>query len=58
MEEKYFIEWIELIADGISYKQFLKSKTDKPITEFYFSKIPKKIIARIYCNVHGFWKNK
>jgi len=57
MEKKHFIEWIELIVDGVSFKKFLQPG-DKPQTEFCFSKTPKKINARIYCNIYGLWKNK
>lgn len=54
MEEKHYIEWIEIIADGISYKKFLKPG-DKPEAEFYIN--AKKITAREYCNLHGLWKS-
>lgn len=53
MEEKHYIQWIELIADGVSYKQFLKPG-DKPEAEFCVK--AKSIIAREYCNLHGLWK--
>ena len=54
MEEKHYIEWIEVIADGISYKKFL-NPGDKPEAEFC---IDTKIIeAREYCNLHGLWKS-
>jgi len=54
MEEKHFIEWIEILADGISYKQFLKPG-DKP--EAVFKTDAKTITAREYCNMHGLWKS-
>jgi superoxide reductase len=53
MEEKHYIEWIELIADGKSYTQFLKPG-EKP--EAVFPLIAKKVTAREYCNLHGQWK--
>lgn len=53
MEEKHYIELIEIIADGVSYKKFLKPK-DKPEAEFCIT--AKKITAREYCSVHGLWK--
>jgi len=53
MEETHYIEWIEIIADGISYKKFLKPG-DKPEAEFATK--AEKIEAREYCNVHGLWK--
>jgi len=54
MEEKHYIEWIELVADGKSYKQFLKPG-DKP--EAFFCVKAEKATAREYCNIHGHWKN-
>lgn len=54
MEETHYIEWIEIIADGISYKKFLKPG-DAPEAEFSIK--AEKIEAREYCNVHGLWKN-
>jgi superoxide reductase len=54
MEEKHYIELIEIIADGVSYKKFLKPG-QKPEAEFCIN--ASKITARDYCNVHGLWKN-
>lgn len=53
MEDGHYIEWIELIADGISYRKFLKSGQD-PEAEFCLK--AEKIEAREYCNVHGLWR--
>jgi len=53
MEEKHYIEWIEIIADGISYRKFLKPG-EKPEAEFGIR--AEKIEAREYCNVHGLWR--
>jgi len=53
MEEKHYIEWIELLADGISYRQFLKPG-DKP--EAVFKTDAASVNAREYCNIHGLWK--
>jgi superoxide reductase len=53
MEEKHYIQWIELIADGKSYVQFLKPG-DKPEAEFCVA--ANKVNAREYCNLHGLWK--
>lgn len=53
MEEKHYIQWIEIIADEVSYKKFLKPG-DKPEAEFCVK--AKSIIAREYCNLHGLWK--
>ncbi|MEW5774074.1 MAG: desulfoferrodoxin [Thermodesulfobacteriota bacterium] len=53
MEEKHWIEWIELIADGKAYRQFLKPG-QAPEAEFCISAA--KVSAREYCNLHGLWK--
>jgi len=55
MEEKHYIEWIELHADNHVYRKFLHPG-EKPEAEFYVT--AKKISAREYCNVHGLWKSK
>lgn len=52
MEEKHYIEWIEVIVDGKSYRQFLKPG-DTP--EAVFKIDGAKISAREYCNLHGLW---
>ena len=54
MEEAHFIEWIEIIADGISYKQFLRPG-DQPVAEFTTNAAT--ITAKEYCNLHGLWKS-
>ena len=54
MEEKHYIEWIEIIADGKAYRQFL-NPGDTP--EATFSIEAQKITAREYCNLHGLWKS-
>ena len=53
MEEKHYIEWIELIADGNAYRQFLKPGA-KP--EAIFKIDAATVTAREYCNLHGLWK--
>jgi superoxide reductase len=53
MEASHYIQWIEIIADGKSYKEFLKPGM-KPEAEFCVK--ASKIIAREYCNLHGLWK--
>lgn len=53
MEEKHYIQWIELIADGKSYKQFL-NPGEAP--EAVFCVEAENVTAREYCNLHGQWK--
>lgn len=53
MEEKHYIEWIEIIADGKAYRQFL-NPGDAPEATFAIS--AEQVTAREYCNLHGLWK--
>ena len=53
MVEEHWIQWIELIADGVSYKQFL-NPGDKP-EAFFCLETADTITAREYCNLHGLW---
>ena len=54
MEEKHFIEWIELIAGGKAYRQFL-NPGDAP--EAFFAVEADQVSAREHCNIHGLWRN-
>ena len=53
MEEKHWIEWVEIIADGKAYRQFL-NPGEAP--EAIFNVEADQITAREYCNLHGLWK--
>ena len=53
MEEKHYIEWIEVIADGKAYRQFLQPGQ---APEAFFEIQAGKVVAREYCNLHGLWK--
>ncbi len=53
MEEKHYIEWIEIIADGKAYRQFL-NPGEAP--EAVFPIQATQVTAREYCNLHGLWK--
>ena len=53
MEEKHWIEWVEIIADGKTYRQYL-NPGDTP--EATFAVTADQITAREYCNIHGLWK--
>jgi superoxide reductase len=52
MEEKHYIEWIEIIADGKVYRKFL-NPGDAPEAVF---PVEGEFTARGYCNLHGLWK--
>ncbi|MCL5062191.1 MAG: desulfoferrodoxin [Nitrospiraceae bacterium] len=54
MEEKHYIEWIEVIADGKAYRQFLKPGD---ATEAVFMINASEVTAREFCNLHGVWKS-
>ena len=54
MEEKHFIEWVEIkTKDGKIGKKFLKPG-EKPEAEFYTRM--DIVEVRAYCNIHGLWK--
>ncbi|MDR2793769.1 MAG: desulfoferrodoxin [Treponema sp.] len=52
MEEKHRIAWIELLAEGISYKKILKPG-EKPEAVFAVDAV--NVVAREYCTLHGLW---
>jgi len=54
MEQKHYIEWIELQVDGKTCRQFL-SPGDAP--EATFCCEGENITARALCNLHGLWKS-
>lgn len=53
MEEKHYIQWIEINADGRICRKFLKPG-EAPEAEFQVEAA--NITAREYCNLHGLWK--
>ena len=53
MEEKHYIEWIEIIADGQAYRKFL-NPGEAPEATFEIK--AEKVTAREYCNLHGLWQ--
>jgi len=55
MEEKHFIEWIEVIAGNRKMVKFLKPG-EPAEAEFCVNESP--MIVREYCNIHGLWKNE
>jgi superoxide reductase len=54
MEEKHYIEWIEIIDEqGMAYRKFLKPG-DAPEASFC---VPEGTYTlREYCNLHGLWR--
>jgi len=55
MEQKHYIEWIQLTADGKSYRQFLQPGK---VPEAIFNVKAESVSAREHCNVHGLWKGQ
>ena len=55
MTEEHLIEWIELLADGKAYRQFLEPEAAPEAT---FLIEGNSVSAREYCNVHGLWKGQ
>ncbi len=54
MEEKHYIEWIEITTEKGESKKFL-NPGEKPEVKF---PVKTKIISvRAYCNLHGLWKS-
>jgi len=53
MEEKHYIQWIELIADSKIYRQYLEPGQAPEAT---FCVTAQNVTAREYCNLHGQWK--
>lgn len=53
MEEKHYIEWIEIISDGKAYRQFLRP--GRP-PEAVFNLTAENVKVREFCNIHGMWE--
>jgi len=54
MESEHWIEWVQVINDGTSYRSFL-NPGDEP--EAFFGIEPAGgMIACEHCNLHGLWK--
>ncbi|NLB34454.1 MAG: desulfoferrodoxin, partial [Elusimicrobia bacterium] len=54
MEEKHYIEWIQVISGDTVLRKFL-NPGEEP--EAVFDAIKGKVDAREYCNIHGLWKS-
>jgi len=55
MEDKHYIEWIEVISDGKAYRQFLKPGQ---MPEAVFQVASGNVRVREHCNIHGLWEAK
>lgn len=56
MEEKHFIQWIELITDEDEFLTAYLKPGQEPSAVFMTA--AEKVTAREYCNLHGLWKNE
>ncbi|MCD4654320.1 desulfoferrodoxin [bacterium] len=54
MEDKHYIEWIEIIASEKISRQYLNPGQTP---EAVFVTDATDVVVRAYCNVHGHWKS-
>jgi superoxide reductase len=54
MEEKHYIEWVELISGDTVQRQFLNPGEAPEAT---FNTDATDVSAREYCNLHGLWRS-
>jgi superoxide reductase len=54
MEESHYIQWIEVITQGGSFRKFL-TPGQMPEAEFLVNK-QEVLAVREYCNIHGLWR--
>ncbi len=54
MDDNHWIEWIEINANGTSYKEFLNPGQEP---KAFFPVDAAAVTARAYCNLHGLWKS-
>ena len=54
MEEKHYIQWIEIIDGDNSSRHYLRPGA---APETVFAGAGQNVTAREYCNIHGLWKS-
>lgn len=54
MEEKHYIEWVEIISGDKICRKWLKPGE---VPEADFVTDSGEVVAREYCNLHGLWKS-
>ncbi len=54
MGDDHYIEWIELIAGGKAYREFLEPGA---VPEATFLVDADNVKVRAYCNLHGLWQS-
>jgi superoxide reductase len=55
MVDDHYIEWIEVVAGGKSYKEYLSPGGSPEAT--FCVKAAEVTVVREYCNLHGHWKS-
>ncbi len=55
MEDKHYIEWIEVVSGQQVYRKYLKPG-EKPEASFEVKDSASNTFTREYCNLHGLWK--
>lgn len=55
MEDKHYIEMIEVVTSSKIYRQYLKPGQEPKAA---FSVDDSIVMAREYCNIHGLWKSE
>ncbi len=53
MEDKHYIAYVELTANGVTYRKDL-NPGDEPVVTFCVC--APEATAKAYCNLHGLWK--
>ena len=56
MEEVHWIEWVQLVTDRGSYRQYL-NPGEAPNVKFLLNQ-EKPVAVYAYCNLHGLWKTE
>ena len=54
MGDDHHIEWIEIVAGGKAYREFLEPGS---VPEATFLIDASEVVVRAYCNLHGLWKS-
>ncbi len=54
MEEKHYIEWIELLVGDTVLRQYLK--LGAPPVAVFEGVTTTDVVAREFCNLHGLWR--
>ncbi len=56
MNEKHYIEWVEVLVGNKAYREFLKPDQE-PQVSFCIEDGGEPLVIKAYCNLHGLWKS-